>query len=339
MRKAVIASLGTLIALACGLQAQNVQDTRLTDCPAAHLRFTARRNDGSPAAGLRPSDVRVWFGGAVVQALSLKNGVASKDAVTDTDILFVVPPFFRLNRYSIASLIARIRSADNFHIVAAVLAPDGAVSGFSDDPEKLDSELGHAISTHLRHSSWRMWPGHEAAAFVKLGDLPGRHVIIDLQDPANPFRSPVKSSFIADRTMERLALFDGSQVYGLVNSVPSDALIPSGDASTIHSDIGPENHGAEQLQQVQRASREQSNLWAEKNAMNNLTGGRKDETLDEIFQEVLNDAAGSYDAVALPVRDCIAGRVYSVNVTSTVVGVRVFGPNAVQMIPVKELAH
>lgn len=140
MRRAAIASAVVLSVAACCLQAQNLGSARGVFCPATHLRFTARRHDGSPVAGLTSPDILVWFGGAAAQVLSLKNSVASGPN-SDTNILFVVPPFFRLDQYSIKRLIAEIRRADNVHVVAAVLAPDGKVSAFSSDAAKLNVAL------------------------------------------------------------------------------------------------------------------------------------------------------------------------------------------------------
>jgi hypothetical protein len=169
---------------------------------------------------------------------------------------------------------------------------------------------------------------------MALRRIPGRHVIVDLSDPANPSHSKEKESFTNDRTLDSLASFDGSQIYRLIEPVPISASIPMGDASTVHEDIGPGNHATRQMDEVVGASRMQDQIWSQTNAANNSTGGRYDATLDALFRDILKDAPGSYDSIVQASTSCKPGRMYSVNVTSRVRGVRLFGPNIVQEIPV-----
>jgi hypothetical protein len=312
-----------------------VRENSSSNCPPTHIRFTARAQDNVPAADLKPSDVRVWFGGAPANIVSLISGVSNKSSTPNTDILFVVAPFPRLNQDSIEKLIKNIVRADNFHFDTAVLAPDGKLSHFSSDPEELHAALLHTISGHLRRRTRSEWPPYEEAGFMALRKIPGRHVIVDLTDPANPYHSREKESFGEDHILEYLALFDMSQIYKLIDPVPTSASIPMGDASTVHVDIGPGNHSLEQMQEVANASETQSQIWSQ----TNTTGGRYDETLDALFEDILKDAPGSYDSIVQATTSCEPGRIYSVNVTSRVPGVRLFGPNSTQVIPVAISSH
>jgi hypothetical protein len=49
-------------------------------------------------ADLKPADVQVWFNGAPGSILALTNAVSKKSPPPDTDILYVVAPFYRLNK-------------------------------------------------------------------------------------------------------------------------------------------------------------------------------------------------------------------------------------------------
>lgn len=303
-------------------------------CPPTHVRFTARKSDTTPVADLKPSDVRVWFKDGPGRIIYLKSGISTKTFWTDTDILFVVPPFFRLNQDAIDLLIQGILHVDNFHFNTAVLAPDGTLSPFSSDPQQLHSALLHAISSEVHHQTYSQWPPYEQAAFMVLRKRPGRHVIVDLLDPANPHRNTELNKFRSDPTLNYLANFDSSQIYKFIDPLPTGASIPMGDASTKHVDIGPGNHPAEQMQEVATASDIQSSIWSQTKGNSSANGGRYDETLDALFKDILQDAPGTYDSIVQGSTTCEPGKIYSVNVTSTLPSILLFGPNSIQEIPI-----
>ena len=190
------------------------------------------------------------------------------------------------------------------------------------------------LYTDFRDTSAK-WPGYEEAAFLALRHLEGRHVIVDLRDPVNIFHSQAKENFKTDRTFERLAAYDMTQIYGLVAPILNGAGIPVGDASTEHppDGIGATDYDAMQLQQMRDLSSAQDEESAERNPDTDPTGGRREETLNALFTDILNDAPGSYDAIVQSLADCVAGQVYSVDLTPKLKGVRIFGPNFIQLIP------
>jgi hypothetical protein len=322
-----------LFSSAISAQQSSEPTTHPPICPATHVRFTARKPDTTPVADLKPTDVRVWFKDSPGRIIYLRSGTSTKTIWTDTDILFVVPPFFRLNQDAIDLLIQNILHADNFHFRSAVLAPDGTLSSFTPDPQQLHSALLHAISSEVHHQTFSQWPPYEQAAFMTLRKRPGRHVIVDLADPTNPHRNPEVNKFIGDPTLDYLANFDSSQIYKFLDPTPTGASIPMGDASTKHTDIGPGNHSAEQMQEVATANDIQGSIWWLTKQNSSANGGRYDETLDALFKDILQDAPGSYDAIIQTSTTCEPGQIYSVKVTSTLPSVLLLGPNSIQEIP------
>lgn len=168
---------------------------------------------------------------------------------------------------------------------------------------------------------------------MRLRKLSGRHVIVVLRDPGNPFHSKVKKSFDDDHTLDTLALFDASQVYRMVQPSSLALSIPMGDASTEHLDIGPDNHTAYQVEQMSGAEQDQDRLWAQLNPENVPNGGRNEPSVQAMFTDILQDAGGSYDSIVLGLPPCQIGKIYPANVSPTVPNIRIFGPTQVQIIP------
>jgi len=326
---------GFAILLSCNiLECQELKRRAETvpSCPPTHVRFTARSSDGLPVSGLSATELRVYFDAGAATILSLQSGASDKVVTPDTNVLFVVRPYSDLNEDTVKALIKRIEKADNFRMNAAVLAPDGSISPFTRDPEELRASLRSATSSH-RQRNRTEWPFAERDGFLAIRRLPGRHVIFDLTSPANPYRSEVKKSFLDDLTLDILAAYDMAQIYRLVQPVPLDNSIPMGDASAKHSDIGPENHSAQQMQEVQVASLHQYFLWLRKQPLGASSGGRNDESVEALFDDLLKDAPGTYDLLVRPGFACRLGAFYRVTIAFHRAGVRLFAPSLIQMVP------
>lgn len=313
------------------------QDRLLSACAPTHIRFTARhfsgKTIGEPVGNLTKDQLIVWLGSHKATILALANGLSSKAARVYTDILVVVPPFSGVEEPSVNKLIKMIAGEDNFSVRLAVLAPDGRLAPFTSDLTEVRTNLMQAISPHVHYRSRTKWPVYEEAAFMSLRKLPGRHVIVLLCDPSNPFHSEVKKSFNHDRTLDSLALFDASQIYRLLEPSSLDLTIPMGDASTEHMDIGPDNHAAYQAGQVSGAAEDQDRLWAQRNPASVASGGRDEADVDTLFKDIFQDAAGSYDSIVQGSPPCEIGRIYPANVSPTVPNIHIFGPTQIQLIP------
>jgi hypothetical protein len=300
-------------------------------CEPLHIHMTARTSDGAPVRGLSAKDLNVFFDGGSATIVSLQSGASNGTVRPETNVLFVVRPYSDLNGKTVNALIQRIKRADNFDIHAAVLARDGSISPFTQDPEELRAALNHAINRRHRQKSLREWAMAELDGFLAIRRLSGRHVIFDLTSPANPYHSAAMNRFMNDSTLDILATYDMAQIYRLVESVPLSTSIPMGDASTLHVDIGPENHAAAQVQQLQDASQRQSFLWLQKQP--SINGGRNDESVEALFEDVLLDAPGSYDLMVQPEFGCRPNAFYRDTITSRRIGVHLFAPSVVQMMP------
>jgi hypothetical protein len=304
-------------------------------CPPVHLRVSARNGDGSPATSLRPQDFRVLFLEGEASVISAVSGVSTQASKPVTNILFVVAPYSDLKEVAVRTIYATLIKADNFLFNTAVLSPDGTSTAFSTDLELLETHLQATLNLHISTLSGDRWPFAERNSFMALRKLPGRHVIVELRDPANPYHSTVKARFDNDATLEALIPYDMAQIYRLVDPVLASALIPMGDASTLHTDIGPENHGAWQLQEVQRASAAQSYVWAQQNLIAQ-SGGRAEGTVDALLQDILRDAPAAYDLLAQPSFPCRLGGMYPVLVSARSQNIRIFGPQQVQIVPAEQ---
>ncbi|MFL6304903.1 MAG: hypothetical protein ACJ72H_15330, partial [Candidatus Sulfotelmatobacter sp.] len=109
-----------------------------TECPDSHLRLTARHQDGSPAAGLRPQDLYLWLslGTADIRSMesekpeSEKPQKPSHTSAPDTNVLIVIRPMGAIDGGITDAVLRSLEAASNFQWKIAVLAPDGSVSPF-----------------------------------------------------------------------------------------------------------------------------------------------------------------------------------------------------------------
>jgi hypothetical protein len=182
------------------------------ECPDTHLRLTARHQDGSPAAGLRPQDIYLWLSLGTADIASMESGPKGKEPshtpVPDTNVLMVIRPQAALDP-GIADVVLRnLQAAPNFQWKIAVLAPDRSVSPFltGADQGALRTTLTRAASTPAAPNI-ADWTTAERNAFRQLQSRPGRHVIIELAQP---------SSLDDDHTLDLLARDDMAQIYRLV---------------------------------------------------------------------------------------------------------------------------
>ncbi len=211
----------------------------------------------------------------------------------NTNILYVIAPLAGVTKDTVRKIVNASIHADNFQWNGAVLSPDGKLSAFSLDPLQQQQALLRAIDGKIKAQSRSRWPIFEEQAYLALRSQPGRHVILMLTNPDNEYRSESKHDFKEDRTLEVLSSLDITQIYRLTRPVPLRAIIPMGDASTLHEDIGPNDHGPEQLLQVQRASQQQQALAFEQMRWQS-TGGRTETSLDKLLKDIIDDAAGTY---------------------------------------------
>ena len=322
------------VCFASGLVAQelNRHGPYESVCPPTRVRITARNLDGSPVGNLTSSDLEAAFGKDPARIVTLRRWPSKRDKAGTTNILFVVPPLSAFTEVSIQQLITWMVHAENLALSCAVMGPDGHMSTFTDDPLQLRKELIRATAMEKHGLSRKQWPASEQSGFLILRGLDGRHVIIDLTNPADPYHSTLKESFKGDRTLEYLSSFDMAQVYRLVAPVPMSSLIPMGDAATEHEDIGPRNHDQKQLHEVQIASEQQDALTAAK-LRGIANGGRSETSLEALLADVSADEQGSYEMLLQSTARCDVGGMYPLTITSHRPGVRVFGPVEIQMIP------
>jgi hypothetical protein len=270
-----------------------------TDCPDTHLRLTARHPDGSPAAGLRPQDLYLWFSLGSAEIRTLQSDEPEKTNVPDTNVLIVLRPQAAIDEGAIDAVLRNLRTAPRFHWKVAVLAADGSVSPFLAGTEEaaLRAALAHAVQTHAVQTeagsgpatnSIADWTTAERNAFRQLQARGGRHVIVELAQPfVSPNGPPDADAFAADRTLDLLARDDMAQIYRL--AAPS---------------------AKEQFE---------------------ATGGRTAPTVDALFQAIIADAPGSYDLVLHPMFSCEPGASYSLRITSFQPNLQLFYPSAIRM--------
>jgi hypothetical protein len=275
------------------------RDPGRTDCPDTHLRLTARHPDGSPAAGLRPQDLYLWFSLGSAEIRTLQSDEPEKTNVPDTNVLIVMRPQAAIDVGAVDAVLRSRHTAANFHWRVAVLAADGSVSPFLAGAEEaaLRAALVHAAQAHAVQTeagsgpatnSIADWTTAERNAFRQLQSRGGRHVIVELaQPPASPSGSPDADAFAADRTLDLLARDDMAQIYRL----------------------------------AAQGAKEQFEA----------TGGRTAPTVDALFQAIVADAPGSYDLVLHPLFSCEPGTSYSLRITSFQPNLQLFYPSAIRM--------
>jgi hypothetical protein len=271
-----------------------------TDCPDTHLRLTARHPDGSPAAGLRPQDLYLWFSLGSAEIRTLQSDEPEKTNVPDTNVLIVMRPQAAIDAGAVDAVLRNLHTAARFHWKVAVLAADGSVSPFLAGAEEapLRAALVHAVQAHAVQTeagsgpatnSIADWTTAERNAFRQLQSRGGRHVIVELAQPApSPNGSPDADAFAADRTLDLLARDDMAQIYRLT----------------------PAQAAKEQFE---------------------ATGGRTAPTVDALLQAIVADAPGSYDLVLHPLFSCEPGTSYSLRITSFQPNLQLFYPSAIRM--------
>jgi hypothetical protein len=271
-----------------------------TDCPDTHLRLTARHPDGSPAAGLRPQDLYLWFSLGSAEIRTLQSDEPEKTNVPDTNVLIVMRPQAAIDTGAVDAVLRNLHTAARLHWKVAVLAADGSVSPFLAGAEEaaLRAALLHAVQAHAVQTeagsgpatnSIADWTAAERNAFRQLQSRGGRHVIVELAQPAVPPNgSPDADTFAADRSLDLLARDDMAQIYHLA----------------------PAQAAKEQFE---------------------ATGGRTAPTVGALFQAIVTDAPGSYDLVLHPLFSCEPGASYSLRITSFQPNVQLFYPSAIRM--------
>jgi hypothetical protein len=276
------------------------RDPGRTDCPDTHLRLTARHPDGSPAAGLRPQDLYLWFSLGSAEIRTLQSDEPEKTNVPDTNVLIVMRPQAAIDAGAVDAVLRNLHAAARFHWKVAVLAADGSVSPFlaGAGEAALRAALVHAVQAHAVQTeagsgpatnSIADWTTAERNAFRQLQSRGGRHVIVELAQPsASPDGSPNADAFAADRTLDLLARDDMAQIYRLT----------------------PAQAAKEQFE---------------------ATGGRTAPTVDALFQAIIADAPGSYDLVLHPLFSCEPGASYSLRITSFQPNLHLFYPSAIRM--------
>ncbi len=186
-----------------------------SDCPDTHLRLTARHADGSPAAGLHPQDIYLWFSTGTADIRSMESGAA----IPNTNLLIVLRPGATLAQSDAEAVMRNLRTAANLHWRVAVLAPDGSVSPFTEatDEQSLHRSLSKATVALPGGLSIADWPAAERNAFRQLKMRPGRHVILEFAQPAaaSPAGSNNPDVLADDHTLDLLARDDMTQIYGL----------------------------------------------------------------------------------------------------------------------------
>ena len=186
-----------------------------TECPDTHLRLTARLGDGSPAAGLHPQDLYLWFSTGTADIRSMHSG----NAVSETNLLIVQRPGLTLRQADAGVIALNLQAAANLRWMIAVLAPDGSVSPFiaATDGASLRDALSKLIAPLPGELNIADWPAAERKAFVELRARAGRHVILELAQPstASPGGSNDPSQLAEDHTLDLLARDDMAQIYSL----------------------------------------------------------------------------------------------------------------------------
>ena len=200
------------------------RDPGRTDCPDTHLRLTARHPDGSPAAGLRAQDLYLWFSLGSAEIRTLQSDEPRKTDVPDTNVLIVMRP-----PAAIDAVLRNLHTAAGFHWKVAVLAADGSVSPFlaGAGDAALRAALLHATSSRATNSI-ADWTAAERNAFRQLQSRGGRHVIVELAQPAVSPNEPGPDAFAADRTLDLLARDDMAQIYRLAAQAEKEQFQATG---------------------------------------------------------------------------------------------------------------
>jgi hypothetical protein len=296
---AVSLLLASMLLPAGHSQVLRQRDPGRTDCPDTHLRLTARHPDGSPAAGLRPQDLYLWFSLGSAEIRTLQSDEPEKTNVPDTNVLILMRPQAAIDAGAVDAVLRNLHTAARFHWKVAVLAADGSISPFLCVEEAaLRAALVHAVQAHAVQTeagsgpatnSIADWTTAERNAFRQLQARGGRHVIVELAQPAvSRNGSPDADAFAADRTLDLLARDDMAQIYRLT----------------------PAQAAKEQFE---------------------ATGGRAAPTVDALFQAIIADAPGSYDLVLHPLFSCEPGASYSLRITSFQPNLQLFYPSAIRM--------
>ncbi|MFL6428641.1 MAG: hypothetical protein ACJ71S_10390, partial [Acidobacteriaceae bacterium] len=265
-----------------------------TECPDTHLRLTARHQDGSPAAGLRPQDLYLWLslGTADIRSMESESAESEKPekpsytsapATPNTNVLIVIRPQLPVDAGMADAVLRNLQAAPNRQWKIAVLAPDGSVSPFlaRADQAALRKALTHVASTPAAPGI-ADWATAERNAFRQLQSRAGRHVVVEL----TPLATTGHDAFAEDRTLDLLARDDMAQIYRLVHG------------------------GKDQVE---------------------ATGGRSAPTVDALFRDIVADAPGSYDLVLHPMFSCEPGTSYSLRITSFRPEVQLFYPTTIRM--------
>jgi hypothetical protein len=211
-----------------------------TDCPDSHLRLTARHSDGSPAAALRPQDLYLWFSLGTAEIESMQSGEPVKTGAPETNVLIVIRPQAAVDGGAVDAVLRSLRAAANIPWKLAVLAPDGAVSPFlaATNATALHASLTHAVAPDLVSGptarSIADWPAAERTAFRQLQARSGRHVIVELAQPApdSSNQDANHDAFAQDRTLDLLARDDMTQIYRLAASGKEQLEVTGGRTAT-----------------------------------------------------------------------------------------------------------
>ena len=325
-------STGLVISKCQELHRRRVEGVR---CGPVELRFVVKHLDGTPVSDFSPAKVQVHFADGPVDIVSLNSFAwqTNKDAVSD--LLFVLPPFGNAAVPRDVKAIAQaLTRRDNFRFKAAVLSPDGNQSSFTSDAVTLQSDLRRAIEIR-KAASLKQWKTSELQAFLTLRSLPGRHVIIRLFDQRNPQRLPLKAALTADRTLEVAASYDLAPIYEQDPPQEVARSIPGGDASAVHFEASPDLLGIEQSRQMQAASDAQGRAWNYRFEVNRKSAGGAESTVEALLDDVLRDASSTYDLIVQPNYACPKATLRPVSIEPTDPTLRIFGPQAIQMIPIK----
>jgi hypothetical protein len=188
-----------------------------TECPDTHLRLTARHADGAPAAGLRAQDLYLWFSTGTADIRSMQSSDPGKPATSDTNLLMVVRPVAAVAPDTADSVMRNLHAAANLHWKVAMLAPDGSFAPFAAPVE--EASLRSAVSKAATPLSIADWSAAERNAFRQLQLRPGRHVILELAQPAAeaPSGNADGEAFATDHTLDLLARDDMAQIYRLAS--------------------------------------------------------------------------------------------------------------------------
>src|ERR1700761_2707842 len=163
---AVLVLLAAVLFAAAHSQVLRQRDPGRTECPDTHLRLTARHPDGSPAAGLRPQDLYLWFSLGSAEIRTLQSDEPEKTNVPDTNVLIVMRPQAAIDAGAIDAVLRNLRTASRFHWKVAALAADGSVSPFLAGTEEaaLRAALAHAVQTHAVQTEAGSGPATDSIA-------------------------------------------------------------------------------------------------------------------------------------------------------------------------------